>query len=103
MAVSFAQNLAQSFKYDAIKGQVSSKATLVLTIPATKIGSLSIISSLMVLYSFDEYYNSAVVTSLFLTTYDSGVPFTPQNVRIYSSTPSNVFDPFLLHNFGVLT
>ena len=71
--------------------------------PANKIRSLEIIYSLLLLSPFNGSSASAVGTSCFLTTYDSGVLFTPHKVRRYSSTISNFFDQSLVCTVGVVT
>ena len=57
----------------------------------------------MVSYPLYGLSPSAVGTSCFFTTYDSGAPFMPQNVSRYSYMLSNVFNQSLECNFGVVT
>ena len=103
MAVSSPQTVARTVNYDAIKRPFDSKTAVVPTLHVITIGALAMISSVIISYPFYELYASSIGTSCFCTTYDSGVPFMPQNMRIYSSTTSNVFDQSLLCTIGVVT
>ena len=57
----------------------------------------------MASYPYNGSPASAVFTSYFLSTYNSCVSFTPQNVRRYSSTPSNIFNQSWVFTVGVVT
>ena len=103
MTVRSPKTVAQSFKYDALKGTFTYKAAVLSKVPATTIEDLAIITSTMVSYLFNGSSASAIGTSFFLTIYKNDVPFTPWNVSRYSSTPPNVFDQSLVCTVGVVT